>query len=215
MKKKIYNNIIQRELYLFFLIDNSGSMYGERIDAVNSVMKKMINRILEIQKNSYDVIIKIAVLTFSNNAKWIYEEPKKLENFKWNDIVIEGCTNLSDAYDSLSKFLKKKKEGGQMPNDEIVEPIIILISDGLPTSNCWEKHLNELKKNNLFESALKYAFAIGIDIDETMYVLNKFTGSSKAVIRLFSAENLNNLITTIIINACKTKISNINQLSLF
>lgn len=92
-----------------------------------------------------------------------------------------------------------------MPDFGGIAPIIILMTDGMPTSNDWENRLGELKRKGWFKVALKYALAIGIDTDEAMDVLCKFTGNSETVLKIYSAEALRKVIKVIAVTASKVK----------
>ena len=92
-----------------------------------------------------------------------------------------------------------------MPDLGGIAPIIILMTDGMPTSFGWEKHLDELKKKGWYRVALKYALAIGIDTDEAMDVLRKFTGNSETVLKVYTAEALRKVIKVIAVTASKVK----------
>lgn len=199
--------IARQELNLLFVIDNSGSMEGKNIGAVNNAIRDIISIMPEIQEDTADAVIKISALKFSDNAEWIYSEPKEVGDFKWTDLKADGGTNLSGAYDALSVWLSKKSNGGQMPDIGGVAPILIFMTDGLPTSYDWEDHLNTLKKKGWFKVALKYALAINIDTDEAMDVLSKFTGNPETVLKIYTAEALRKVIKVIAITASKVKSS--------
>ena len=199
------DGIAKQELNLVFIIDNSGSMDGEKIGAVNNAIRDVVSIMPEIQDDTSDAIIKVSALSFSDQAKWIFSEPKTVEDFKWKDINVDGGTNLSEAYDKLSDFLRKRSNGGKMPDLGGVAPILILMTDGMPTSYDWEEHLNTLKKKGWFKVALKYALAIGVDCDEAMDVLKKFTGNPETVLKVYSAEALRKVIKVIAVTASKVK----------
>ena len=130
MKDRMFGEGIKKqELNLVFVIDNSGSMEGEKIGAVNNAIRDVISIMPEIQEDTSDAEIKISAMTFSEDCKWVYSEPQTVENFKWKDIRTEGGTDYSKAYDELSKFLCKRENGGKMPDIGGVAPIIILMSD--------------------------------------------------------------------------------------
>ena len=213
VSKNLGEGIAKQELNLVFVIDNSGSMSGEKIGAVNNAIRDVMSIMPEVQEDTSDALIKVSALVFSDDAKWVYSEPKTVEDFKWKDVSVDGGTNLSNAYDQLASFLRKKEKGGKMPDLGGVAPIIILMTDGMPTSHDWEDHLKELKKKGWFKVALKYALAIGIDSDEAMDVLNKFTGNSETVLKVYSAEALRKVIKVIAITASKVK-SNSSSMTL-
>ena len=208
MKDRTLGEGIKRqELNLLFVIDNSGSMEGEKIGAVNNAIRDIMTIMPEIQEDTSDADIMISALTFSDDAKWVYAEPQRVTEFKWKDIRTDGCTNLSCAYDELSKFLCRRSNGGKMPDIGGVAPIIILMSDGMPTSYDWEEHLKELNKKGWFKVALKYALAIQIDTQEAMDVLSKFTGNNETVLKVYTAEALRQVIKVIAVTASKVKSS--------
>ncbi len=205
--RTLVEGIKRQELNLLFVIDNSGSMEGEKIGAVNNAIRDIMTIMPEIQEDTSDADIMISALTFSDDAKWVYAEPQRVTEFKWKDIRTDGCTNLSCAYDELSKFLCRRSNGGKMPDIGGVAPIIILMSDGMPTSYDWEDHLKELKKKGWFKVALKYALAIQIDTQEAMDVLSKFTGNNETVLKVYTAEALRQVIKVIAVTASKVKSS--------
>ena len=92
-----------------------------------------------------------------------------------------------------------------MPDIGGVAPIIILMSDGMPTSYDWEDKLKELKKKGWFNVALKYALAIQIDTQEANDVLSKFTGNPETVLKVYTAEALRQVIKVIAVTASKVK----------
>lgn len=205
--RTIAEGIKKQELNLIFIIDNSGSMEGEKIGAVNNAIRDVMSIMPEIQEDTSDAEIKISALTFSDHCKWVYKEPQSVNDFKWNDITTEGGTDYSKTYDELAKFLCKKENGGQMPDIGGVAPIIILMSDGMPTSPDWMDHLNSLRKKGWFKVALKYALAIQIDTQEAMDVLSAFTGNPETVLKVYTAEALRKVIKVIAITASKVKSS--------
>ena len=206
MKDKILGEgIAKQELNLVFIIDNSGSMDGEKIGAVNNAIRDVASILPDIQDDTSDAVIKVSALTFSDHASWVINEPKVVEDFKWKDIDVDGGTNLSDAYDKLSDFLRKKSNGGKMPDLGGVATILILMTDGMPTSYDWESHLNQLKKKGWFKVALKYALSIGVDSDEAMDVLKAFTSNSETVLKVYTAEALRKVIKVIAVTASKVK----------
>ena len=206
MKEKMFGEGIKKqELNLLFVIDNSGSMEGEKIGAVNNAIRDVMTIMPEIQEETSDAEIKISALIFSDDAKWVYKEPMTVDEFKWSDIRTNGGTDYSKVYDELGKFLCKRENGGKMPDIGGVAPIIIFMSDGMPTSYDWKDHLSTLKKKGWFKVALKYALAIQIDTNEAMDVLSSFTGNPETVLKVYTAEALRKVIKVIAVTASKVK----------
>lgn len=201
----VRDGIARQELNLLFVIDVSGSMEGEKIGAVNNAIRDVMSIMPEIQDDTSDAEIKISALTFAEDTRWVYSEPKSIEDFIWKDVSADSGTNLSAAYDELGRWLSKKSNGGQMPDFGGLAPIIILMTDGEPTSYDWEDHLADLKQKGWFRVALKYALAIGVDSDEAKDVLSKFTGNSETVLRVYTAEALRKVIKVIAVTASKVK----------
>ena len=203
--RNLGDGIAKQELNLIFVIDVSGSMDGEKIGAVNTAIRDVMTIMPDIQDDTSDALIKISAMTFSDKPNWVYPEPKTVEEFKWKDLRVDGGTNLSLAYDELAKYLRKKASGGNMPDIGGLAPIIILMTDGLPTSYDWEKHLNELQKKGWFRVALKYALSIGVDSDEAMNVLTKYTGNPETVLKVYTAEALRKVIQVIAVTSVAVK----------
>ena len=89
MTDKFFGEGIKRqELNLLFVIDNSGSMEGEKIGAVNNAIRDVLAIMPDIQEDTSDADIKISALTFSDDSKWVYQEPKSIEDFKFEDFEL-------------------------------------------------------------------------------------------------------------------------------
>lgn len=189
----IYDKTVQvarKTMTLFFLIDNSGSMSGSKIGAVNQAIEEVIPEIKNISSQNADAEIKIAVMTFSDTVKWVTQFPVEADLFYWNDITAEGVTSFYTACGELNKKLSKS-EFMQSASGSYA-PAIFLMSDGYPTDEYNSKMLDELKQNNWFKKAIKVALAIGDDTDKN--VLSSFTGTSEAVLTAHTPETLMKMI---------------------
>lgn len=190
----------RREMLLFFLIDKSGSMGGSKIGSVNDAIENVLPMIAEISDNNTDAEIKVAALEFSNTTNWLYDEPKLANEFIWQKVQAGGMTSLGEACVELSK--KLSRTNGYVVKSETgsgyYAPAVILLSDGGPTDN-FDAGIKTLQGNTWFKNAIKIAIAIGDDADES--VLETFTGSKEAVVRVKNIDALKTMIKVIAITS--------------
>lgn len=191
--------IAKRTMVLFFLIDKSYSMGGSKIGAVNYAIRDVIPEVQKIANDSADANIKIAALAFSNGAEWIYPLPVDAQDWQWNDINVEGMTDMGEAFSMLNEKLSRK--GGFMSDaGGSYAPVIFLMSDGQPTDE-YLKPLAELKNNKWFRASIKAAVAIGDDADKD--VLAEFTGNIESVLLARTPEALRRIIRFVTVTTSK------------
>ena len=190
-------SVPRRTMTLFFLIDTSGSMEGNKIGAVNDAVVNVLPMLNDISETNPDAEIKVAALEFSNGVNWLYDEPKLAKDFIWQDVAASGLTSLGAACSELAS--KLSRSGGFMQSASgSFAPAIILLSDGGPTDD-YQSGLAKLKGNNWFKSAIKIAIAIGDDADKD--VLKDFTGSSEAVITVHNIDALKQIIRVVAVTS--------------
>ena len=196
-KKKAVAQTPKQEINIMFVIDVSGSMYGQNLDAVNDAVRNVINAMQGVPGVGKDAVIKLSALEFGDSAHWTTAEPPIASDFVWTDAKPNGGTNLSAACDALDSWLKIEADGGKMSELYSQPPVIILLTDGLPTSIDWEARLAALNGNPWFDAALKYALAIDIDVSEALDVLRKFTGDKETVLKVKSPQAIKDVISVV------------------
>ncbi len=181
---------------LFFLIDTSGSMAGNKIGAVNDAVVNVLPILNDISASNPDAEIKVAALEFSSGCSWLYSEPKLASDFIWQDVEAEGLTSLGEACEELAS--KLSKSGYMKSASGSFAPAIILLSDGGPTDDFYGG-LGKLKANNWFKHAIKVAIAIGDDAD--LEVLKDFTGNMEAVFSVHNIDALKKIIRVVAVTS--------------
>ena len=167
-------SVPRRTMTLFFLIDTSGSMEGNKIGAVNDAVVNVLPMLNDISETNPDAEIKVAALEFSSGVNWL----------------CGACAELA---------AKLSRNGGFMQSASgSFAPAIILLSDGGPTDN-YDVGLAKLQGNNWFKSAIKIAIAIGDDADKD--VLKQFTGNSEAVITVHNIDALKQIIRVVAVTS--------------
>ena len=195
----LYDEVVEvprRTMVLFFVVDTSGSMSGEKMGTVNSAIEEVIPELKDISETNADAQIKVATLAFSTGARWMESAPVAAENFRWNYLDANGVTDLGEACMQLNEKLSRNAFMGDVTGS--FAPAIFLMSDGEPTDN-YKHGLEKLKQNNWFKKAIKVAIAIGEDANTS--VLADFTGNSEAVITVHTPEALKKWIQFVSVRA--------------
>ncbi len=178
--------IARKKLVLFYLIDVSGSMAGEKIGIVNQVMEEVIPEIRNVGGADSDIYL--AVMTFGSDSNWMYPEPVSLETFQWSRLSANGMTAMGDAFEELNK--KMSREAFLDAPHLLFSPVIFMLTDGYPTDDA-PGGLAKLKNNKWFRSSLKIALGVG-EFDRP--VLESFTGNPELVLESATGKDLAQLI---------------------
>ena len=147
---------------IIFVVDISGSMEGNRIKNVNTIMFHLINKFYSLFKVKDHVRIRLSVLTFSSDVKWVYDKILEKEaDEAWFNLKASGLTHFGQALNKLRSYFSFD-DGIHANLDNAFLPLIIFMSDGAPTDN-WEEPLKMIQRNKNFEKLCKRVIAIGDD----------------------------------------------------
>ena len=191
---ELTNEVARKVMILFFIIDTSSSMMGNKIDSVNKAIRETIPELKEM--TNADAEVRIAVLDFASGAEWQNAQPININDFRWQDLQANGLTDLGEACIMLNEKLSRKAYMNNAIGN--YAPAIVLISDGYPTDN-YKKGLDLLNKNNWFKNSIKVALAVGSDPDKN--ILAEFTGNYEAVIEIHNRQTLMKIIRFVSVRA--------------
>ena len=188
--------IPRKTLVVFFLIDTSGCMDGEKMDILNDTMHETLLNLKKISDENADALIKIAVLDFASGTEWMMDFPQGLDTFSWKNLEAVGVTDMGAACLELEKKLHRST----FLQDKVghYAPVIILMSDGAPTDD-FKGGLEVLKQNKWFELSIKIAVAIGQDADKN--VLAEFTGTKETVVPIMNKAVMKKIIRLVSIRS--------------
>ena len=168
----------RKVLPVFYVLDTSGSMEGERIAALNKAMEETTWALSQQAEKNADALVKIAVLEFNSSCQWVQPEgPEDMEDFIWSDLSAGGMTDVGRALKELDDKLSPDKF--LQSDTGVCLPVIIFMTDGYATDN-YKKALEQIRKNKWFVHGTKVGFAIGDNPDIAM--IADVVGDSAAVI---------------------------------
>ena len=194
--------VARRVLPIIYVVDTSGSMYGERIAKVNQAMLEMPRVLKDVSNDNPDAETRVGVLQFSTGAKWVTPGLVQMEDFYWNKLEAGGTTMFAEMLNELHAKLSRSE---YMKSDAgFCVPVVIFMSDGEPTdvNGVWEQKLEWVKQNNKwFQHATKIAIAIDEEADKE--ALAKLVGTREAVIQVNDVNTLKTLIQVVSMTASK------------
>jgi len=186
---------IRRVIPIFFVIDTSGSMAGERIGNVNKAMEEVISDMRHLVEIYKYIQIKISVLEYSDDARWQNPEPIDVTKFVYLLLETYGGTSFSLMLEALNDKLTIKPREYMGEDSPMTTPLILFMSDGVPNDE-YEDCLNIIKNNQWFMNAKKAAVAIGDAAD--IGLLSELTGTKDYIIAVQDACNLPNILRRMI-----------------
>lgn len=147
-----------RRLPVYLLLDTSGSMSGEPIEAVKNGVQVMIS---SLRQNPQAIeTAYLSVITFDSIAQQIIPLTD-LASFQMVDLKATGVTALGGALKLLSNRIENEVAKTTTEQKGDWKPLVFIMTDGVPTDN-WLPGLAEFKKQKV---AFTVACAAGSGAD--------------------------------------------------
>ncbi len=121
-----------RRLPVYLLVDVSGSMSGEPIEAVKNGLQMLVGA-LRKDPNALESAY-LSVITFGSNAKQVIPLTD-LASFQIPDIVAGGQTAFGEALSLLCDCAKKEVVKTTPDRKGDWRPMVFILTDGAPTDN--------------------------------------------------------------------------------
>lgn len=166
-----------RRLPVYLLLDTSGSMFGEPIEAVKNGVQVLIST---LRQDPYALETAfLSIITFNSGAQQIIPLTE-LSTFQQPNIDASGCTALGEALTLLATKVDSEvtKTTPEVKGDW--KPLVFIMTDGEPTDDL-NKGLAEFKKRK-FGMVVACAAGQGANTD----TLKKIT---ECVVQLDTADS--------------------------
>lgn len=131
-----------RRLPVYLLLDTSGSMYGEPIEAVKNGVQVLVST---LRQDPYALeTAYLSIITFDSTAKQA-TPLTELSAFQQPNIDANGCTALGEALTLLANCVDREvtKTTAEVKGDW--KPLVFIMTDGEPTDDL-NKGLTEFRK---------------------------------------------------------------------
>lgn len=191
-------------LPVIFLLDTSGSMMGEKIDALNAALTSFKDELLLLNINC---VVDVSIVTFSNAVK-IVQNFTSIDKMRIPQLDASGCTNMGEGIATAIKIVNSYIDDLKSLDKLFYKPLLIMITDGQATDNIYPS-VNLVK-----QYGSKFNFWIfGIDDVDYKQLLG-FTGNVIKVIDHSFKEVFQWLGSSISITSASCGKEDIEQISL-
>jgi uncharacterized protein YegL len=174
-----------RRLPVYLLLDTSGSMTGEPIEAVKNGVQVMIS---SLRQNPQAIeTAYISIITFDSEARQVVPLTD-LASFQMVDIKASGTTCLGEALKNVSKYIDTEVVKTTPEQKGDWKPLVFIMTDGIPTDD-WQSGLEEYKKRKV---AFTVACAAGPGADANLLkqitenVVTLDTADSQSIAKFFT-----------------------------
>ena len=131
-----------RRLPVYLLLDCSGSMYGEPIEAVKNGVQVWVST---LRQDPYALeTAYLSIITFDSSAKQV-TPLTELSAFQQPTIEANGCTALGEALSLLATKVDQEVTKTTPEQKGDWKPLVFIMTDGVPTDDI-NKGLAEFKK---------------------------------------------------------------------
>lgn len=177
---------------VILVVDASGSMAGERIDAVNNVIAGLVGYLARLNDMS-DTHMKYAILQYESNAIWLTNGLAEPEDGLPPELRVGGMTAFGEALATLNDKLSVH---GFLDSRTSRAPIVIFFFEGMPTDE-YEEPLKHLLANKWYQHAVKLVLCMSDAYGEEE-LLKKLVDSTDGILPVEDPSRLKDSLSDLI-----------------
>ena len=131
-----------RRLPVYLLVDTSGSMHGEAIEAVRNGLQVMLSALMQdpyALEPAY-----LSVIAFDSSARQL-TPLTELTSFQLPNLQANGMTAMGEALSLLADCIQREVVKGSAEQKGDWKPVVFLLTDGAPTDDL-DRGINAIRQ---------------------------------------------------------------------
>jgi len=184
----------KRELTIYFLLDVSSSMSGEKLFSINIAMRELAHELKWLLVN-VGLQTYMRVMKFASGAQW-HTNKTKIEDFKWYDLDCFGINDQTDTGAALRLMAQELR----VTIEFRIPSVIILVTDGEATDD-YVSGLKELLSVSWGKAATRMAIMMGAEANVSE--LSKFCSHKELLYYVHNDYDLRKILGDHILRWCR------------
>ena len=184
---------------VILLLDVSGSMSGDPINALHAAVTEMVNSF--VAQRTREKMIKVAIITFGGdgaNLHMPYTDAPDVQSRGVPRFNASGNTPLTAALNEAKRLIEDKS---QTPGKWYV-PAVVLVSDGEPDRG-WERPLQSFIHDGRTAKCVRIGVPIGTGANVNM--METFTGDRAMIFYAQDVSSIAGAFKNVVISITKSQ----------